>query len=60
MIEAPSAISLAAWLIASLRELCVPPSENESGVTFKMPITWGEDKLSSLPLAINFISLIPI
>ena len=41
MTFAPCSIMLFACAIAASCVLCSPPSENESGVTFKMPITMG-------------------
>ena len=39
IMSAPSAINLLPWVIASALDKYLPPSANESGVTFNMPIT---------------------
>ena len=41
---APSSIMRSAWSKACFTSACLPPSEKESGVTFKIPITCGCDK----------------
>ena len=47
--SAPSAIIWRAWRSALAMSKCVPPSENESGVTFKIPITRARCVRSSSP-----------
>jgi hypothetical protein len=46
MMSAPSTIIRSAWRSASPRIANLPPSEKESGVTFRMPITNGRSKVS--------------
>ncbi len=46
IIAAPPSAIVAAWRNAILRLSKLPPSENESGVTFRMPMTMGSGKLS--------------
>ena len=41
MMVAPALIIRLACFTASISELWAPPSEKESGVTFRIPITWG-------------------
>ena len=44
MISTPSSIILSARFKAALESKYIPPSENESGVIFKIPITSGRFK----------------
>ncbi len=41
IIWAPSSTKRSAWATAASKPSCSPPSENESGVTFRMPIMTG-------------------
>ncbi|MNM17946.1 hypothetical protein D3C81_282280 [compost metagenome] len=52
---APSSIIWRAWARASSSGLKRPPSEKESGVTLRIPMTWGRSRERLRPLLISCI-----